>query len=501
MKFLSKSKRLSGLLLLTAFVTMLGSVNPAPVRADAIGVADSAVLAAVKAVGEALSKILDFVQKTLDVINDIKDLLGDEFDELESDVLAAGEAEVAATQTQTEALLRGMDVSDNNALLNSKDQVFSQIAGDHTPPANENFLCLKLKIKQALLILEQFSDVVALGLMSAAKQGLGPGKNAFGSAGATESIYSLCGRIDGVKKMSALTGPSGCEATDATVADGFIMQGVGLTYTMRFPEISQQGDMTILIPNTSDPAQMRWAAVREGFYLAMQHPSAPYGEILKTNAGQTALIEYMRQLSRQSEMGAPLAHKIGYNTMMNCSNASGTFAASCKAVEDGCKAIEKVGVKLPEDVDCTKGVSFNQMRFYAAAVDASNAEPIFQAKSGMLHGEIAMSSNIVGLEILQGVSFATSMNTAAAIGAVGLASTNFDEYERQVQVAEAELKEMKRAYGQNNKTAPGTPSVGKQKVRAERSQPQEKAKTEAMPISDRESSAAGLSTSPAVLSR
>ncbi len=499
--FLSKSKRFIGLVLLTMSLTLFGAVNPAPVRADAIGVADSAVLEAVKAVGSGLSKILDFVQKTLDVINDLKDLLGDEFDELESDVLSAGEADVAATQTQTEALLRAMDVSDNNAVLNAKDQVFAQIAADHTPPANENYLCLKLKIKQALLVLEQFSDVVAMGLMSAAKQGMGPGKNAYGSAGATENMYALCGRIDGVKKMSPLTGPPECQATDATVADGFIMQGIGLTYTMRFPEISQEGDMTVLKPDTSDPAQMRWAAVRDGFYLVMQHPSGPYGKILTTNTGQTALMEYMTQLSLQSNMGAPLAYKIGYNTMMNCKNATGTMSASCKTVEDGCKAIEKIGVKMPEDVSCSKGISFNLMRFYSAAADASNAEPIFQAKSGMRHGEIAMSNNIVGLEILQGVTFSTSMNTAAAIGSIGLAGINFSQSENLKAVAEAELKEKERAYGQNHKEMPEDPSAGKQKVRVEAPNTHKESKGDVMPINDPYSSGAALYPAPAVLSR
>ncbi len=464
-------------------VTFSGTlVQPKPAE-GVIFVTVAAFVAALALVGshvadaEVLKEWQDNIQSVMDWIDkytkiftlwkEIKKLFGDELDETESDVLAAGESKVAAKQTQTEALLRAKDVSDNNAVLNAQDQGLARIAGKYsTPEASNQLICNMIIVRQLGVTLEPFKDLIKNFIKHTLSMAwMGPHAPGRGPAFTKQMWDMTCGNWQGGKDtatgMSLLQMPADCvpSGSEKDTLGGYTFEGatarnLSLDTPLTLPELAPSnaavgtnGNLqtmnVILDPDAPDLyAQKKWL---NAIYTCLREmggrPIYPSPELMETNPGINAANQYATCARKQSDYADTCAERIAFLTRPNCK--SDDTSGFCYMGRFACGAFIASGVLPPTSFDnCRYGLSFLEALTMLDKVCLSSQYAIDVLNAGKNHGKASEDVSLCSTIHTTLVTLKNSLEAQRTAG-TKIAETIdscWVEYDVQKKIAEAELQ-------------------------------------------------------------
>lgn len=497
--FLYRWRRFAAILsVVMMLVTFSGTLVPPKPAEGVIFVTVAAFLVALGlasgyvADAEVLQKWKDNLQTAMDWLDkytkiftlwkEIKKLFGDELDETESDVLAAGEAKVTADQTQTEALLRAKDVSDNNATLNAQDQGLARIAGKYSSPeASNQLLCNMIIVRQLGVILEPFKDLIKNFIKHTITLAwMGPNAPGRGPAYVKQMWDMTCGNWQGGKDtptgMSLLQMPDGCVPTGSETDtlggygfEGATARNVTLDTPLTLPyltpsdaSVGTNGSIQIMNVTLDDDApdlyaQKRWLnAVYACLREAGGRPLYPSPDMLTTNAGMNAATQYKRCAVKQSDFADTCAERIAFITRPNCK--SDDTSGFCYMGRFACGAFVASGVLPPTSFDnCRRGLSLLEALTMLDKVCLSSQYAIDVLNAGKNHGKASEDISFCATIHAKLVALKNDLDMQRAAGTK--IAENIDgcwaEFDVQKKIAEAELQKryLAEKEKQNNKAA------------------------------------------------
>lgn len=320
-----------------------------------------------------------------------------------------------ALKIMSEGVSNAADTARTDALISANIETQIAALGAETAANTgvsaggaDQFLCNRIKVEQAVPVMEEFARMVASIITTAIDStylGQGTGPRYW-----TDQALLQCGMAKGFALAvgNPVSGiPAVCRApfysAGISDADMNIMSttlGRRNSYTLPSVEsktIKENGieqDVLIFAPASEDEAVLdsmnRWMQAAQYCYIATNfRPPGPYGDAKFTPDGIPKMDKYNTCRARQNVFTYQCAYRLGTLTRPNCADKN--MAAFCEAAKDACIAAKGANLNLGQEyANCQNGLSLAQFENIATQMCAASRRIQSDMLGGLMSPEALM---------------------------------------------------------------------------------------------------------------